>query len=227
MYPLVSFRHEAVDLVRSYKMPLTASYPLVPPNIQQLSCKNSCRPSPGDQPQHGTKWSNRRSSLVNARSPERDTRKLTAPAPRAVIFWSGPDVRLSPCSNGEHSEIRRVGAAQTRRSCVMKNMVISLALGAGAIVASSAADAAPLTKGLAMLPDNSIENVRLVCDQYGQCRTRGGRRAIVQGGYGGGYAPGYYGGPSYYGGGYGPRYQGGAYGPTVGVRIAPAGGRGG
>src|SRR5258705_4560850 len=82
MYPLVSFRHEAVDLVRSYKMPLTASYPLVPPNIQQLSCKNSCRPSPGDQPQHGTKWSNRRSSLVNARSPERDTRKLTAPAPR-------------------------------------------------------------------------------------------------------------------------------------------------
>src|SRR5258708_36090840 len=63
----------------------------------------------------------------------------------------------------------------------MKNMVISLALGAGAIFASSAADAAPLTKGLAMLPNNSIENVRLVCDQYGQCyRTRGGRRVIVQ-----------------------------------------------
>jgi hypothetical protein len=71
----------------------------------------------------------------------------------------------------------------------MKNMVISLALGAGAIIASSAADAAPLTKGVAILPDNSIENVRLVCDQYGQCyRTRGGRRVIVQGGYGGGYA---------------------------------------
>src|SRR5258705_7941434 len=101
-------------------------------------------------------------------------RSIVASPP--IHFWSGPDVRLSPCSNGEHSEIRRVGAAQTRRSCVMKNMVISLALGAGAIVASSAADAAPLTKGLAMLPDNSIANVRLVCDQYCQCyRTRGGR----------------------------------------------------
>ena len=45
----------------------------------------------------------------------------------------------------------------------MRNMVISLALGAGAIFASPAADAAPLTKGLAMLPNDNIENVRLVC----------------------------------------------------------------
>ena len=45
----------------------------------------------------------------------------------------------------------------------MKNMVISLALGAGAIFASSTANAAPLTKGLAMLPNDNIENVRLVC----------------------------------------------------------------
>src|SRR5258708_20076981 len=103
----------------------------------------------------------------------------------------------------------------------MRNMVISLALGAGAIFASSAADAAPLTKGLAMLPNDNIENVRLVCDQYGQCyRTGGGRRVIVQGGYGGGYgyAPGYYGGPRYYGG---PAYYGGGYGPGVGVGIGP------
>jgi len=42
----------------------------------------------------------------------------------------------------------------------MRNMVISLALGAGAIFAFSAADAAPLTKGLAMLPNDNIENVR-------------------------------------------------------------------
>ena len=92
----------------------------------------------------------------------------------------------------------------------MKNMVISLALGAGAILASSAADAAPLTKGVAMLPNDNIENVRLVCDQYGRCyRTRGGGRVIVQGGYGGyGYAPGYY---------------GGGYGPSVGVGIGPVG----
>ncbi len=91
----------------------------------------------------------------------------------------------------------------------MKNMVLSLALGAGAIFASSAADAAPLTKGLAMLPSDNIENVRLVCDQYGRCyRTRGGRRVIIQQGYGGGYAPGYY---------------GGGYGPSVGVGIGPVG----
>ena len=98
----------------------------------------------------------------------------------------------------------------------MKNMVISLALGAGAIFASASANAAPLTKGLAMLPNTSIENVRLVCDQYGQCyRTRGGRRVIYGGGYGGGYAPGYYGG--------GPGYYGGGYGPSVGVGIGPVG----
>ena len=105
----------------------------------------------------------------------------------------------------------------------MRNMVISLALGAGAIFASSAADAAPLTKGLTILPNDNIENVRLVCDQVGRCyRTRGGQRVIVQGGYGDsyGYAPGYYGGRGYYGG---PGYYGGGYGPGVGVGIGPVG----
>jgi hypothetical protein len=120
----------------------------------------------------------------------------------------------------------------------MRNMVISLALGAGAIFASSAADAAPLTKGLAMLPNDNIENVRLVCDRVGRCyRTGGGRRVITQGGYGDsyGYAPGYYGGPGYSGGGPGyygggpgysgggPGYYGGGYGPGVGVGIGPVG----
>ena len=115
----------------------------------------------------------------------------------------------------------------------MRNMVISLALGAGAIFASSAADAAPLTKGLAMLPNDNIENVRLVCDQYGQCyRTRGGRRVIIQREYGDSYGyapgysggPGYYGGSGYYGGGYGPGYYGGGgYGPGVGVGVGPVG----
>src|SRR5882762_7420982 len=95
----------------------------------------------------------------------------------------------------------------------MRNMVISLALGAGAIFAYPAADAAPLTKGLAMLPNDNIETVRLVCDQAGRCyRTRGGRRVIYGNSYG--YAPGYYGGPGFYGGG---------YGPGVGVGIGPVG----
>ena len=98
----------------------------------------------------------------------------------------------------------------------MKNMLISLAIGAGAIFASSA-NAAPITTGIAMLPNDNIENVRLVCDQFGRCyRTRGGR-------YGYGYAPGYYGGyaPGYYGG-YAPGYYGG-YGPGVGIGIGPFG----
>ena len=96
----------------------------------------------------------------------------------------------------------------------MRNMVISLAIGAGSIFASSAANSAPITTGVAMLP-NDIENVRLVCDQFGRCyRTRGGRRGIVYGnGYG--YAPGYY-------GGYAPGYYGG-YGPGVGIGIGPFG----
>jgi hypothetical protein len=94
----------------------------------------------------------------------------------------------------------------------MKNMVISLALGAGAIFASSAADAAPLTKGLTVLPNDNIENVRLVCDRFGRCyRTRGARRVIYGNSYS--YAPGYYRGPGYYG----PGYYGGGYGPGVGV----------
>ena len=107
----------------------------------------------------------------------------------------------------------------------MKNVVISLAIGAGAIFASSAANAAPITMAVAMLPNDNIENVRLVCDQVGRCyRTRGARRVIVQPGYANsyGYAPGYYAGPGYYGGGYGPGYYGG-YGPGVGIGIGPFG----
>ena len=106
----------------------------------------------------------------------------------------------------------------------MKNVVISLALGAGALFAS-AATAAPLSIGAMMLPDSAIENVRLVCDEYGRCyRTRGGRRIVIQQEYGNSYnyAPrrGYYGGGNgYYGGG------GGYYndGPSVGIGVGPGG----
>src|SRR6266404_3522201 len=140
-------------------------------------------------------------------SPEDRSKNETTPAGakgRAEAVLRG---EASPINKREHSAIRQVDATQTRRSCVMRNIVISVALGASAIFASSAADAAPLTKGLAMLPDNSIENVRLVCDEFGRCyRTRGGRRVIYGNSYG--YAPGYY---------------GGGYGPGVGVGIGPVG----
>jgi hypothetical protein len=62
----------------------------------------------------------------------------------------------------------------------VKIVMVSLVLGAGAVFAS-AANAAPLSAGPAVLPDSGIENVRLVCDDYGRCyRTRGGRRVVVQ-----------------------------------------------
>jgi hypothetical protein len=103
----------------------------------------------------------------------------------------------------------------------MKSVVISLAIGAGALF-GSAANAAPLTNGLSILPDSGIENVRLVCDQYGRCyRSSGGRRVVIQQEYGDSYnyAPreryienrGYY-DNGYYGGG-----------PSVGIGVGPGG----
>ncbi len=97
----------------------------------------------------------------------------------------------------------------------MKYAVISLVLGAGALFASGA-NAAPLPLGVTTLPGN-VENVRLVCDDYGRCyRTRGPRRVIVQPGYESyNYAPRYverrYYGDGYYGG------------PGVGVGVGPVG----
>lgn len=69
----------------------------------------------------------------------------------------------------------------------MNKLIVSLAIGAGALLATGA-NAAPLTKGIAVMPDNGIENVRLVCDESGRCyRTRGGRRVIVEREYGDSY----------------------------------------
>jgi hypothetical protein len=102
----------------------------------------------------------------------------------------------------------------------MKNVVISVAIGLGAIL-SSGANAAPLSASPSMMPDNGIENVRMVCDELGRCyRTRGGRRVVIQQEYGNSYdyAPrdryierrGYYDGGGYYNGG-----------PSVGVGVGP------
>ncbi len=99
----------------------------------------------------------------------------------------------------------------------MKKLIISLALGAGALFAT-AASAAPLTNGLAVVPDNGIENVRMVCNEYGRCwRERGARRVIVEDSYG--YAPRerYIERRGYYDGGY---YNSG---PSVGIGVGPGG----
>ena len=97
----------------------------------------------------------------------------------------------------------------------MKSVMISLAIGAGALF-GTAANAAPLSNGLSILPDSGIENVRLVCDEYRRCyRTRGGRRVVIQQGYDNSYD-------------YAPRerYERRGYydgGPSVGVGVGPGG----
>ncbi|GMO92897.1 hypothetical protein [Bradyrhizobium sp. TM239] len=88
----------------------------------------------------------------------------------------------------------------------------------GATLMAASANAAPLAPAaVASAELGGVEQVRLVCDEYGRCyRTRGPR--YVQRYYGGddGYVVrrsyGYYGGPGYYDRGYG--YYGG--GPSIG-----------
>ena len=103
----------------------------------------------------------------------------------------------------------------------MKNVVVSLAIGVAALL-SSGANAAPLSVSPSMQTDNGVENVRLVCDEYGRCyRTRSSRRVVIQEGYDDGYS-------------YAPReryierrgyYDGGYYdrGPSIGIGVGPGG----
>ena len=66
----------------------------------------------------------------------------------------------------------------------MKKLAISLMAGAGALLATSAF-AAPLSNGIAALPDSNIEQVRMVCNENGRCwRERSERRVIVRESYG-------------------------------------------
>jgi hypothetical protein len=62
----------------------------------------------------------------------------------------------------------------------MIKLIVPLAIGAGALFASTA-NAALLSNGFSVMPDNGIENVRMVCDEFGRCyQTRGGRRVVVE-----------------------------------------------
>jgi hypothetical protein len=121
----------------------------------------------------------------------------------------------------EHSATNGFNPHPNGRSRIMKNVVISLALGVGALL-SSGANAAPISVSPSLVPDSGIENVRLVCDEYGRCyRSRGSRRVIIHQGYGDSYN-------------YAPReryierrgyYDGGYYnnGPSVGIGVGPGG----
>ena len=99
----------------------------------------------------------------------------------------------------------------------MNKAIISLALGASALFAT-AASAAPLANGIAVMPDNDFVNVRMVCDQYGRCwQHRGPRRVVIQDSDD--YAPRerYIERRGYYDGGY---YNSG---PRVGIGVGPGG----
>ena len=71
----------------------------------------------------------------------------------------------------------------------MNKLAISLAVGACALFAT-AATAAPLAVNPTVAPDSNIQNVRMVCNEYGRCwRERGERRVIIRERDSYGYAP--------------------------------------
>lgn len=92
----------------------------------------------------------------------------------------------------------------------------------GAIVlASTAAVAAPLNVGAGSLDLTNVEQVRLVCNEYGRCRHTRGPRYVVRGydNYRVRRSYGYYGG--------GPRYYGRddyySSGPSIGFSFGSRG----
>ena len=101
----------------------------------------------------------------------------------------------------------------------MKKVLISLALGASALFAG-AASAAPIANGVAVMPDNGIENVRMICNEYGRCWRDRSRRVIVEDSYG--YAPRerYIERRGYYDGGYDRGYYDR---PGIGIGVGPVG----
>ena len=73
---------------------------------------------------------------------------------------------------------------------IMKNLAIYLTAGASALLVT-AASAAPLSPNVSVAPESNIQNVRMVCNEAGQCwRERGERRVIIrEHGDSYGYAP--------------------------------------
>jgi hypothetical protein len=133
--------------------------------------------------------------------------------PGPAVPWSGTDTANY---RRNHWPVPRLTVIKTlQEKYQMKKVMIALALGASAMLAS-AASAAPLSKGVSVMPDNGIENVRMVCNEYGRCWREPSRRVIVEDSYG--YAPRerYIERRGYYDGGY---YEG----PRVGIGVGPGG----
>ena len=99
----------------------------------------------------------------------------------------------------------------------MKKLAVSLLAGAAALVAASSAQAAPLSPATPTL-DNGIENVRMVCNEWGRCWREPGRRVIIDNSYNY-YEPGYRYRRGYYNGYYnpGPGVHFNAPGVSIGI----------
>ena len=62
----------------------------------------------------------------------------------------------------------------------MKNLTIYLAAGASALLVT-AASAAPLSPSVSVASESNVQNVRMVCNEAGQCwRERDERRVIIR-----------------------------------------------
>ena len=61
----------------------------------------------------------------------------------------------------------------------MNSLAISLAVGATALL-TSAASAAPLSADVSVVAPSNVQNVRMICNEYGRCwHERGERRVII------------------------------------------------
>ncbi|AND92907.1 bll8056 [Bradyrhizobium diazoefficiens USDA 110] len=102
----------------------------------------------------------------------------------------------------------------------MKTILLAAAAVASLATATSAAPLNP--GGLATVEKANVEQVRLVCDEYGRCfRTRGPRyvqRYYDDDAYVARRSYGYYGGPGYYDRGYGY-----SSGPSIGFSFGTRG----
>jgi hypothetical protein len=94
-------------------------------------------------------------------------------------------------------------------------LLATAAIGAAAI---GSASAMPFGNGAAAPGDSFVQDVRLVCDQFGRCyETRRSHRAARY------YAPREYDRPAYYGGYHGGHDYGYYNGPRVGIGVGPVG----
>ena len=106
----------------------------------------------------------------------------------------------------------------------MRTLTIAILTGVGAMAAATGAKASDLTSSY-ISPD-LVQEVRLVCDDAGNCyRTRGGARVVVRDSYGSMPRERYYGPRAYRDWDDGPRGGVGIRAPGVSVGVGVGGDR--